>query len=118
MNFPKYIDNRFQEVTLLQQTRQIQDPNAFPVAEDAEIKALHAVLTGYRTFLKWCLIPKVFYGFALMKLHLRKPPGSPLLDKMRDDQQKVREKQAQKVGMLQKVQNEAKNDPNLIPLNN
>jgi hypothetical protein len=117
MNFPKYIDNRFQEVSVLQQTTQIQDPDAFPVIEDAEIKALSMVLNSYRTFLKWLLIPKIILGFLLMKLHLTSKPGSPLLDKLKKDQQAAREKTAQKVGMIQKVQNEA-NNPNLIPLNN
>jgi hypothetical protein len=49
------------------------------------MKALHAVLTGYRAVLKRLLVPKVFFGFITMKLGIKKAPGSPLLDKLKAD---------------------------------
>jgi hypothetical protein len=83
MDFAKYIDNRFQEVKVLEEAMTGKNPEAFPIAYDAEQKALHAVLTWYRGLLKWCLVPKVFFGYALVCLGLREKPTAPLIERMK-----------------------------------
>jgi len=107
MNFAKYIDNRFQEVKVLEQAEQIKDIEAFPIKYDAEIKALHMVLQSYRSALKWFYVPKVFIGFALVKCKLIKAPSSPLLDKIKADLEVKKTEEAKKVINLTK--------PTLVP---
>ena len=75
MNLVQFIENRYQELTL-------ESKNAFSVTKDAEIKASHQILTSYRTFLKWALIPKVIFNFIQVKLGLRDEPEAVLLNQM------------------------------------
>lgn len=110
MNFAKFLDARFQECRIAEFNATKEDASNYPILIDAEIKSIHAILTGYRKFLKVLLMPKIFMDYALVLMHLRARPTTPLLDRLKEQKaeeeaakQKELEKAARKVGMLESV---------------
>lgn len=98
MNLITYIENRFQECTFKSQIT-----TEYDIGNDAEIKALHQVLTTYRVVLKWLLVPMVFLDWALVLVGYHAAPKPILVDKMKADKAAQDKKMAKKVGMLSKV---------------
>lgn len=84
MNLVQFIENRFQELTVELQVEYV-------ASKDAELKALHAVMTAYRTVLKWLKIPQVIFDFFLMRLELTPEPKAPLLEKLKQEQKRREE---------------------------
>jgi len=82
MNLVKFLENRYQELTFETQTTDV-----FMVTKDAEIKAAHQILTTYRVFLKWVLIPKVLLNFIQVKLGFSDEPQPVLLNKIKADKE-------------------------------
>lgn len=93
MNFVEFCENRFQEIKLQSDTR--QDMNKFDVWSDSEIKAVHELLTSYRTWVKWILYPKCLWDYILVKLKLQKAPEPVLVNRAK--KQKEEEDLAKKV---------------------
>ena len=79
MNFVTFIENRYQELTLKNQT------STYSAATDSEIKALHALLTAYRTILKWLLIPKCLVVYLCVLLGFVNEPIPVLVNKAKAD---------------------------------
>jgi hypothetical protein len=102
MNFVRFIENRFQEVRLSQD--KLEKEKAYSVTCAAESLALTTVLNGYRTLMKWVMIPKVFGHFACVLLGLAKEPEPVILRLVEQQQRKDLEKKAKKVGMSQKLE--------------
>lgn len=84
MNLVRFIENRYQELTL---ENNEQHKDAFNIRIDSEIKAAHEILTAYRWAMKWVLIPKIFLDFTLMKLKLKKEPEPVILNKMKAERE-------------------------------
>jgi hypothetical protein len=80
MNFVRFLENRFQELTV--ENEKFKD--AFNVGIDSEIKATHDLLTTYRTVVKWVMMPKVIVDFILVKLGLKIEPQPVLLNRMKE----------------------------------
>jgi hypothetical protein len=74
MDLPKFIDHRFQELRL-----ETEGKMEFNAVKDSELKAVHALLNYYRTFLKFLFIPKILCHFFLVKLKLVKEPKPVLM---------------------------------------
>jgi hypothetical protein len=51
----------------------------FQPVKDAELKAVFAVLEGYRTLLKWLKMPLLLGDYLLVKVGLRQAPIKPQL---------------------------------------
>lgn len=109
MNFVQFIDNRFQELTLKTQTK----TESFDAMTDSEIKALHQILSCYRTVLKYLLWPKCLSEYLLVCLKLRKKPEPVLSNKMKAEQQALKastpslgDKKSKKKADLQSVQSD------------
>lgn len=88
MNFVTFIENRYQELTLKNQS------NPYSAKTDSEIKALHSILNIYRTLLKWFLMPKCLLEYFCVCLGFCNEPEPVLINKVKADQEK--ELQAQK----------------------
>lgn len=87
MNFVRFLENQYQELRWLQSCEEIND-KPFRASLDAEIKASHEILDGYRRLLKWLLIPKVLCHYLMVQLHLAKQPTPILVNKMREQKQR------------------------------
>lgn len=95
MKLEKFIDCRFQELSLEGVTlAKDKKRAAYSLARDAETGALNFVLSFYRSFVKWILVPKVLFGFILVALHLKSEP-QPVVTQMieKDEAFKAAEKQ-------------------------
>jgi hypothetical protein len=108
MNFVKFIDNRFQECRLTQSTDEMR--KEYTVAVDAEAQALSTVLNGYRSLIKWLMVPKVLVHFILVKAGILGAPRPVLIDKLEADKLKELRDKSKKLGMLKKVENEAESN--------
>lgn len=95
MNFVEYIENRYQELTLENQSKEKE--SRFDIRIDSEIKAAHEILTAYRWLMKWALMPKIFIGFLMVKLGYSEPPQPVILNKMKAERAKAQEAAKQKV---------------------
>jgi hypothetical protein len=84
MNLVKFCENRFQELTLKEQTAKTYDCHS-----DAESKAVQAILTYYREALRLAYIPKALFHFASVNLKLKPEPKPVILDKMKKDKEKA-----------------------------
>ena len=82
MNLVRFCDNRFQELKMKGDAALEYDAVC-----DSQIKAVHAILNWYRVWMKWLFIPKMFWEFALVKMHLREEPVPVLMNKIKADQQ-------------------------------
>lgn len=86
MNLVRFIENRFQEKKAEEQVYTAQDE--YMPWLDAEIKALHKVLTGYRTIMVWLNLPLVLFRFGLMKVGLMAEPQPVLVNRLRAERDK------------------------------
>ena len=82
MNFVKYLENSFQEMTL---KNQVDSKENFDVVTDASIKSIHMILEYYRTFIKWGLILPILLDYVAVNLDLIAPPKPVLMDKMKHE---------------------------------
>lgn len=98
MRLEQFIENRFQELTLETQQQQI-----YSLSKDAEIKALHQLLSSMRTLIKWALIPKIFFQFIEMKLGCFPEPQPALMNKIKADQETEKAAKAAKDFKLKAV---------------
>lgn len=87
MNFTKFIDCRFQELRL-----ETEGKDEFDAVKDSELKAVHQLLTYYRSCLKWLFMPKVMMDFISVKLGIKSPPQPVLVNMIKE--QKEREAEA------------------------
>lgn len=82
MNFTRFLENRFQELSVENEVYK----DAFNVRVDSEIKATHDILMTYRWLVKWLLMPKIIGHFCLVKLKLKEEPQPVMLNKIKADQ--------------------------------
>lgn len=76
MKLVTYIENQYQELTL-----KSHNSPQYALWIDAEIKALHAVLTGLRVLMKWVHIFLMPFKYLAVLLHVTKAP-TPILVQM------------------------------------
>lgn len=95
MNFVTFIENRYQELTLKNQV------NPYSAVVDSEVKAIHALLNGYRRVLKWLLIPKSLGQYFCVCLGFIKPPEPVMINKAKADRDAA-EKKAEEAKVAQK----------------
>lgn len=76
MNFVRFIENRYQELTLQQQSA-----DAFNVRIDSEIKASHDMLTFYRWVVKWAMMPVILCHWIAVALGYKPEPQPVLINK-------------------------------------
>jgi hypothetical protein len=81
MKFVEFIENRFQEVTLKTQSE------SYDIRLDAELKALHQVLTGFRTTLKWLSVPMVLYKYSEVYFGLAPAPEPVMINKLKKEKE-------------------------------
>ena len=94
MNFVRFLENQYQELRWSQSCREIAE-KPFNALLDSEMKAAHDVLQGYRTFLKWCCMPKLILHYLFVNLKLAKKPTPILMEKARE--KKMQEEAAKKL---------------------
>jgi hypothetical protein len=87
MNFVRFIENRYQELTLENESHK----DAFNAKLDSEIKAAHQLLSGYRWVFKWFLMPKILFDFLLVKLNLKEEPKPVIMNRL------IKEREAKRV---------------------
>lgn len=103
MNLVRFIENRYQEVRYEYDVEEIKG-NYLPW-KDAEIKALHNVLTIYRAFMRLLLTPKIFFDFFLMKVSLRPEPIPILVNKIREKKDREDREKFEKESIAEAVKN-------------
>jgi hypothetical protein len=96
MNFVRFLENHFQELRYEQSKQEIKAPNAFNVSLDSEIKSTHSILMGYRTLMKWLLVPKVLIHYLLAVLGIVHKPEPILINLARQNKE---EEEAKKLIM-------------------
>jgi hypothetical protein len=79
LNFIKFLENRYQELRLESDT----DKDAFNLRIEAEIKAVHEVLTLFRNTAIQCMKPKVLWDYCLVQLKKKREPEPVLLNMIR-----------------------------------
>lgn len=93
MNFVTYVNNRFEEITVM-----MAGAKEFNVLKDAELNCLQFVLAVYRKFLMVLYIPKVLFGFGVMKLGMAKRLPEPVLQDLQREFNARKDKKAKKLG--------------------
>jgi len=82
MRFVTFLENRFQEIQDQQQSEIAHNAKL-----DAKLKALHAILTGYRTALKWKNVPVMLFEYWEVCQGLRPVPVPILVNKLKKKQE-------------------------------
>lgn len=98
MRLVKFIDNRFQELRLLEQADETKAE--YSIYRDSETLALQSVLKMLRTTTKWLLIPKVLIHYICVLLGISRAPEPVLINKVKED---IKKEQATKVSALKPV---------------
>lgn len=99
MNLVKFIDNRFQELRMVEQEQDAR--KEYSLIRDSEVLALKAVLQTWRVIFKYLMIPKILLHYFGCSLGFIKKPEPVLLQKMeaqRDAELKEKNKKAEKLG--------------------
>ncbi len=103
MNFIRFLENRFQELSLENETKIKYD-----LRIDSEIKAIHEVLTKTRNLTKLGLIPKVLYDYVQVSLGKKPEPKPVIVNKLQEQREKELEK---KITPIQSHINEVPQEP-------
>ena len=99
MDLIAYLDNRFQEKSLLGG----RPGMPFSLWLDADAKACSSMMHIVLWFWRLVFIPWVMAGFLLMKLGLAHKPG-PVIAEALAQNKVIKGKMARKIGMVQKEQ--------------
>jgi hypothetical protein len=79
----KFIENRYQELKLEEQTNK----DSFSVRIDSEMKAAHEILSFYRWIAKWALIPKVICHWIAVNMKMKLEPIPVITNKLKEQQE-------------------------------
>lgn len=90
MNFSKFCEYRYQELTL-----KSKESDEYDCTTDCEIKAVHQLLSNYRTVLKYLLMPKALFDYLLVILKLKVAPEPVLLNKIKREKEESEKKRAE-----------------------
>ncbi len=111
MNFVRFLENRFQEVTLQVKEIENQTDSAFDIKADHELRAIHSVLDRYRKLVHLFYMPKVIFHFFMMKLGFEPEPQPVMVNQMKEEVEKRKKLAAEKEAMKDIVHEMTKNTP-------